>query len=309
MIRVGILGNANIARRSLIPAFTAHPAFEVAGVASRAGDISYADMLARKDVELVYCPLPTGLHYEWVKRALEAGKHVLCEKSLACTYAEVQDLVATARRHGRFLMESFQFRFHAQNLYVKELLAAGAVGEIRQMVVRFGIPPFPEGVKNIRYSRELGGGALLDNGAYTIKCATYFLGRNDARMLAAVEGGQTPSLGNVDLTGAMMLMVGGVPVQTAYGFDHYYQNGYEIWGKDGRISTVRAFTAREDFAAPVTVETKAGKDVKTFSDDHFARLLDYLARTIPSGDYASEYEECLVQSKLLGEAHDCAIRS
>lgn len=308
MIRVGILGNANIARRSLIPAFTAHPDFEVAGVASRSGDISYADLLARGDVDLVYCPLPTGLHHEWVKRALEAGKHVLCEKSLACSYAEVRDLVDTARRRRRFLMESFQFRFHAQNLYVKELLATGAIGEIRQLVVRFGIPPFPEGVKNIRYSMELGGGALLDNGAYTVKCATYLFGKKDVRVLAAVEGGHNPSLGNVDLTGAMMLMAGGVPVQTAYGFDHSYQNGYEIWGKDGRIATMRAFTARKDFAAPVIVETKAGKEVKTFSDDHFARLLDYLAKTIHSGDYEPEYEECLVQSKLLGDAHDCAIR-
>ena len=309
MIRVGILGNANIARRSLIPAFTAHAAFELAGVASRSGDVSYTDMLAREDIDLIYCPLPTGLHHEWVKRALKAGKHVLCEKSLACTYAEVQDLVETARCNRRFLMESFQFRFHAQNLYVKDLLSAGAIGEIRQLVVRFGIPPFPEGVKNIRYSKELGGGALLDNGAYTVKCATYFLGKNDARVLAAVEGGQTPGLGNVDLTGAMMLMVGGVPVQTAYGFDHFYQNGYEIWGKNGRISTLRAFTAREDFAAPVVIETKDGKDVKTFSDDHFARLLDYLEKTIPSGNYESEYAECLIQAKLLGEVHDCAIRS
>ena len=309
MIRVGILGNANIARRSLIPAFTAHSAFEMAGVASRSGDVSYAEMLARTDVDLIYCPLPTGIHYEWVKRALEAGKHVLCEKSLACTYAEVQDLVVTARRHKRFLMESFQFRFHAQNLYVKELLAARVIGEIRQLVVRFGIPPFPEGVKNIRYSKELGGGALLDNGAYTVKCTTYLFGKKNVCVLAAVEGGATPNLGNVDLTGAMMLTAEGIPVQTAYGFDHFYQNGYEIWGKDGRISTVRAFTAREDFAAPVVLETKAGKEVKTFSDDHFARLLDYIAKTIPSEDYEPEYEECLIQAKLLGDAHDCAIRS
>ena len=309
MIRVGILGNANIARRSLIPAFTAHPAFEVMGVASRSGDISYADLLARKDVDLIYCPLPTGLHYEWVKRALEAGKHVLCEKSLACTYAEVQDLVDTARRNWRFLMESFQFRFHAQNLYVKELLARKAIGEIRQMTVRFGIPPFPEGAKNIRYSKELGGGALLDNGAYTVKCTTYLFGRENVRVLAAVHGGETSLLGNVDLTGAMMLTVGGIPVQTAYGFDHFYQNGYEIWGKDGRISTVRAFTAREDFAAPVILETRAGKEVKAFCDDHFARLLDYLAKMIPLGNYEEECEECLTQAKLLEDVHDCAIRN
>lgn len=316
MIKVGVLGCANIARRSLIPAFANHPDFEVAAIASRtpekAGPLAerygcracgYDELVASPDVDLVYCPLPTGLHHEWVKRALERGKHVLCEKSLACTFAEVEDLVETARRHGCFLMESFQFRFHAQNLHVRKLLAEGAVGPVRQVLVRFGIPPFPEGAANIRYSAELGGGALLDNGAYTIKCATYLLGKH-VKVLAAMSGGATRELGNVDLFGSMMLSVDGVPVQTAYGFDHFYQNGYEIWGRDGKISTVRAFTAREDFAAPVVLETKSGCETKTFNDDHFARLMDYIAATVPSGDFEAEYEECLVQARFLGEARE-----
>lgn len=313
MIRVGILGCANIATRSLIPAFARHGAFEVRRIASRSVDkarpladrygciaCGYDDLVAADDVDLAYCALPTGLHYRWAKKLLSAGMHVLCEKSLAGSRAEVEDLVATARAGGRFLMESFQFRFHAQNLYVRELLAKNAIGPLRQVVVRFGVPPFPEGVTNIRYSKTLGGGALLDNGAYVIKCATYLLGP-DVHVLAAVRGGATPELGDVDLTGAMMLEAGGVPVQTAYGFDHFYQNGYEIWGKGGKILTTRAFTAREDFAAPVILETPSGKTVKTFSDDHFARLLDYVAGVLPSEQYEREYDECIVQAKLLEE--------
>lgn len=317
MIKVGILGCANIAKRSLIPAFAQHPAFKVVAIASRtpgkAAELAaqykcrtcgYDELISASDVELIYCPLPTGLHHEWVKRALLAGKHVLCEKSLACNLSEVEDLVTTARTNGRFLMESFQFRFHAQNLYVKDLLAKGVIGPLRQVVVRFGIPPFPEGVKNIRYSAELGGGALLDNGAYAVKCTTYLLGHG-VKVLAAMEGGADPGLGNVPLTGAIMMSAGGVPVQTAYGFDHFYQNSYEIWGKEGKISTSRAFTAREDFAAPVILETKAGREEKMFNDDHFARMLDYIAKTIPTGDYEDEYQECLVQSELLECVKKC----
>ena len=317
-IRVGIMGCANIAKRSLIPAFAAHESFQIVAIASRdvtkaaplAADYqcracTYDELVAAPDVDLIYCPLPTGLHYEWVKKSLDTDKHVLCEKSLACTAAEVEDLVATARAHKCFLMESFQFRFHAQNLYVKELLAQNVIGPIRQLVVRFGIPPFPEGAKNIRYSEALGGGALLDNGAYTIKCTTYLLG-TDVKVLAAMEGGQDPALGNVPLTGSIMMKVGEVAVQTSYGFDHFYQNSYEIWGKDGKISTTRAFTAREDFAAPVILETKNGKEVKTFNDDHFARLMDYLAKIIPTGEYEKEYNECLVQAKLLAATKEMA---
>ena len=307
------MGCAAIAKRSLAPAFSSHPNFRIQAIASRtpekaaefsaqygARSCDYEALVLAPDVDLVYCPLPTGLHYEWVKKCLQAGKHVLCEKSLACSFDEVRNLVEVARENKRFLMESFQFRFHAQNLYVKELLAKNVIGPLRQIVVRFGIPPFPDGAGNIRYSAELGGGALLDNGAYTVKCTTYLLGSN-VKVLAALAGGADPALGNVDLTGAMMLSANGIPVQTAYGFDHFYQNGYEIWGKDGKISTVRAFTAREDFAAPVILETKVGKEVKTFNDDHFAKLMDYIAQTIPTGDYETEYQECLTQSAILSE--------
>ena len=320
MIKVGILGCANIAKRSLIPAFAKHPSFEVVAIGSRTSEkaaelaaqydcraCDYDGVISAQDVELIYCPLPTGLHHEWVKKALVAGKHVLCEKSLACNLSETEDLVATARANGRFLMESFQFRFHAQNLYVKDLLAKGAIGPLRQVVVRFGIPPFPEGAKNIRYSAVLGGGALLDNGAYTIKCTTYLLG-SDVKVLAAMESGADPALGNVPLVGSIMMSVNGIPVQTAYGFDHFYQNSYEIWGKDGKISTTRAFTAREDFAAPVILETKAGREEKTFNDDHFARLMDYVSESILSGDYEKEYNECLMQARLIEEVRVHEIR-
>jgi len=336
MIRVGVLGYASIARRSLVPAFLAHSAFELAAIGTRTPartDLpvracSYDELVSSDDIDFIYCALPTGLHYEWVAKALAAHKHVLCEKSLVCRLAEARALAEAARAADVLLMESFQFRFHAQNLFVKELLARGAIGELRQLVVRFGVPPFPEGASNIRYSAELGGGALLDNGAYTLKCATYLLGP-DVRVLAAMEGGAKPEFGDVPVTGSIMMSANFKPqisvlrsrisdaqtqtpgiqlptlnpqpvcIQTAYGFDHFYQNGYELWGTKGKISTSRAFTARSDFAAPVVVETASGREERRFADDHFARMLDFVSGKIAARDFAGEYAECLRQAELV----------
>ena len=317
-IKVGILGCASIAKRSLAPAFAVHPAFRLTAIASRTAEkatdfatqygarsCSYEELVAAGDVDLIYCPLPTGLHAEWVAKCLQAGKHVLCEKSLACTYEDVSRLVELARARHLLLMESFQFRFHAQNIYVKQLLSEGAIGPLRQVAIRFGIPPFPEGAANIRYSKELGGGALLDNGAYTLKAASYLLGE-DLTVLAAMDDINRPEKDgvgdDVDLTGAIMLRTAdGVPVQTAYGFSHFYQNGYEIWGKDGKITTTRAFTARADFAAPVILETRTGRTEKTFQDDHFANLLTHVADLIANDTFEEEYRQNLLQARLLAD--------
>ena len=312
-IRVGIIGCASIAKRSLAPAFAAHPDFEVVAIASRTPEkatefaaqyaaipCSYEELVARKDIDLVYCPLPTGLHYEWVKKCLLNKKHVLCEKSLACNFEQVKDLVETARSNNCFLMESFQFRFHPQNLYVKKLLAENAIGEIRGLDVKFGFPPFPDGAQNIRYSKALGGGALLDSGAYTVKATTYLLG-DDFQVKMAMCGKHADC--DVDLDGHLWLQSSsGLVSKTTYGFHNYYQCGYEIWGEKGKITTTRAFTAKPDFSAEVKVETAAGTKVEKFQSDHFALMLDHIAMQVKDGNFEGEYNQCLVQSRILTQA-------
>jgi predicted dehydrogenase len=309
-IHVGILGCASIARRSLIPAFLRHPAFSVSAVASRtperaaevagtcgARSCSYDELVEASDVDFIYCPLPTGLHHEWVKRCLGAGKHVLCEKSLACTESEVSDLVSTAHRRELFLMESFQFQFHAQNLRVQRILNTGILGEIRQVVIRFGFPPFPDGSNNIRYSRALGGGALLDAGAYVVKAARFLSG---SRLSVASASSWTKPSSEVDLGGTVSLVSSnGVVFHGAYGFSNFYQCGYEVWCEKGMVSTTRAFTARADFDAPVIISTAEGTTTETFRDDHFARLLDYVESTLANRSFTREYDECLEQSRVL----------
>lgn len=312
-VRVGILGCAAIARRSLAPAFHGHPGFDLVAIASRESEkavefatqygarpCSYDELIASDDVDLIYCPLPTGLHYEWVKRCLQSKKHVLCEKSLASNYDQVGELVEMARQNECFLMESFQFRFHPQNLYVKKLLEDGVIGEIRGLDVKFGFPPFPDGASNIRYSKELGGGALLDSGAYTIKATTYLLG-NDFQVKAAICGKHSDD--SVDPDGHLWLeSPSGLVSSTAYGFHNFYQCGYSIWGEKGKITTTRAFTARADFPAEVKVETATGVEVKSFKADHFALLLNHVAKCVTQREFESEYSECLVQSKILTQA-------
>lgn len=315
-IRVGILGCASIAKRSLMPAFRAHPSFEIVAVASRSLDkasplsdmyhcvaCGYDELVVRKDVDLVYCPLPTGLHYEWVARSIKSGKHVLCEKSLATSLKEVEELISLAKANKRFIMESFQFRFHSQNLYVRQLINERAIGEIRCVRAQFGFPPFPDGCTNIRYSKALGGGALLDAGAYTLKATTFLLGHN-VDVLGSTSWSK-PGF-EVDLGGTIYLESNdGVVSETAYGFDNFYQCGYEVWGSKGKLALTRAFTARADFSPTMILETSDGRTEKKLDkDDHFARLLDYISDCLANNRFDAEYRECLTQARLIEGARN-----
>ena len=185
MIRVLILGAANIAERSIIPSLLSHGGFTIVGLATKSRYIEvqnrynfsiyndYEEALNLVDYDLVYIPLPTGLHYKYIKRALELHKHVWCEKSLAQNYVEIVELVNLAKQNSRVLFESFQFRFHSQVIELKKIVKGGALGEIRLFRSFFGFPPFPDR-DNIRYIKKLGGGALLDAGAYPVKVLSEF---------------------------------------------------------------------------------------------------------------------------------------
>lgn len=314
-LRVGILGCAKIATRSLIPSFAAHSRFVVDAIASRdpakAGSVAsqygcramdYETLVTDPDIDLVYVPLPTGLHAEWVARCLHAGKHVLCEKSLAGTLPEVEALVAIARQKERLLIENFQFRFHSQHKTIRTILDSGKLGEIRCFRSSFGFPPFQD-PNDIRYNKALGGGALLDAGAYTLKSISVVLGEG-FRVKAATRW--QPADSEVDLGGGAYLEnAAGVMVEVAFGFDHFYQCNYEIWGSKGHLIAKRTFTAPPGFTPEVVVHTGAGVEImKLLPDDHFANMLTHCAMSVETHSFEAEYRDCLTQANLIQQTRE-----
>jgi predicted dehydrogenase len=148
---------------------------------------SYAALLADPDIEAVYIPLPNSQHVDWSVRALEAGKHVLCEKPLSRHPDEVDRAFDVAERQGRLLMEAFMYRHHPQTRRLIELLRDGAVGRIRVIRAAFGfVAADPE---NIRLSATLDGGGLMDVGSYCVSAARLIAGEPERVSAEQVLGG------------------------------------------------------------------------------------------------------------------------
>jgi len=143
------------------------------GVADVADD--YAALMRREDVDVVYNALPPSGHAEWTIAALEAGKAVLCEKPFALNAGEAAQMVATAERTGNLLLEAFHYRHHALMHRAVAIVASGALGRITRGAARFDIP-IPNTPGELRWIATLGGGALMDLGAYTIHALRTLIG-------------------------------------------------------------------------------------------------------------------------------------
>jgi len=180
MIRIGILGAARIAPRGIVTPANELLGTEVVAVASRelsrARDFaaehsipmafgSYAELIARDDIDLVYVPLPPSAHLQWCTAALANGKHVLVEKPFANNAEDAAQMVAAARASGRQLFEGFHYRFHPLFLRALEALRSGVIGRIRHIDAVFNAN-LPDTPGELRYIEELGGGALMDLGCY-----------------------------------------------------------------------------------------------------------------------------------------------
>ena len=157
---------------------------------------SYDDLLADPDVEAVYVSLPNALHVEWSIRALEAGKHVLCEKPFTRRPEDVERAFDAAKRAGRFLMEAFMFRHHPQTMRVKQLVDEGAIGELRAMRGAFSFDLLAErDAEDVRLNADLDGGALMDVGCYCVSGARLLAGEPER-----VWGEQVPAPSGVDMS-------------------------------------------------------------------------------------------------------------
>lgn len=293
-LRVGVLGCADIAVRRVLPALAALPGARLAAVASRTADkarqvaarfggepvTGYDTLLRRDDVDAVYLPLPTGLHAEWIGRALAAGKHVLAEKPLATTHAEAVEVTAAAGAAGLVLRENFMFVHHAQHAAVREMVAAGVIGDVRGFRAVFAIPARPPG--DIRYVRDLGGGALLDVGGYPLRAARMFLG--DELTVAGAWLRHDPATG-VDVGGAALLhSAAGVPAQLDWGMEHSYRSGYELHGSTGLLRLDHVFTTPAGHDPVVRIEhSGAVESVRLAADDQYTAAVAAFLRDVAAG--------------------------
>jgi xylose dehydrogenase (NAD/NADP) len=187
-VKWGIVSTADI-NRKVIPGAHASPKVELVAVASRdrarAGEYaktweieraygSYEALLADPEIEAVYISLPNTMHCDWSVKALEAGKHVLCEKPLSRHANEVEAAFDAAARTGLSLSEAFMYRHNPQTTRAKELVDGGAIGELRLVRSAFSYSLYDEG--NIRLRTDLEGGALMDVGCYTVSGSRLFAG-------------------------------------------------------------------------------------------------------------------------------------
>ncbi|HEX2687915.1 MAG TPA: Gfo/Idh/MocA family oxidoreductase, partial [Kofleriaceae bacterium] len=210
-LRVGILGVAKIAGSFMVGA-KASSRIEVVAVASRdrargeafarahgiARACSYDELIAARDVDAIYNPLPNSLHAEWTIACARAGKHVLCEKPLATSEAEAQAMFAAADASGVVLVEAFPYMFQPQTLEIEQLIASGAIGDVRTMFAAFGFTIIDAG--NIRLDARLGGGALMDAGCYPVSFVRQVFGCRPERVAATARW-----VGGIDQTLAATL--------------------------------------------------------------------------------------------------------
>jgi predicted dehydrogenase len=246
--RWGVLGTAGI-NESFLPGLSAASNARLHAIASRRAEKasaearrwgaetshgSYEGLLADDAVQAVYLPLPNSLHLEWTLKALQAGKHVLCEKPLALSEGDVTRIAAAAERSGRRVMEAFMYRFAPRWQRARRLIAEGAIGDPRVVRIGFAFKQYPEEY-NIRFDPAVGGGIVWDMGCYATSMARDLLGGEPETVVAL--GHARPGEDVETSVEAILRFADGRAAVTHVSFD--YPNPYsqvEVVGTDGWIA-------------------------------------------------------------------------
>jgi xylose dehydrogenase (NAD/NADP) len=290
VLQWGLLGTARI-NRMLIPPLRFSAGNRLLAVASRdAGTAaayakewgigrahgSYEALLADPEIDAVYIPLPNHLHAEWTIRAARAGKHVLCEKPLALTVAEVDAMEAAAREGGVVLAEAFMYRHHPQTLKIKALVESGAIGAPR--FVRGTFSFLLDRPNDVRLRPEWGGGCLWDVGCYPLNFARFVLGAEPVEVFGSSVAGPT---GIDDTFAGQLVFPGGVLVQIDAGFQTPFRTHFEIAGTEGGIVVQQPW--RPEGQPVLVTRGSETEEVVVGGDDRYLLEVEDLADCVRTG--------------------------
>lgn len=249
-VKWGVMGNATIARKCVIPAIQKSGNAAVHALATRsparaqevAADNhieriydSYDALLMDPAIEIIYIPLPNHLHRPWAIKALNAGKHVLCEKPLACSAKQAEEMVTAAEDARRLLMEAFMYRFHPRSRRIKQMVVEGRIGVpclVRSAFCYRMSEKDRTNKENARLKPETGGGALLDVGCYSVNAARWFFEAEPIQVQARAV--YHPGGVDVHVVGILGFAGSGLATFEA-SFISALQQTYSVVGPDGAI--------------------------------------------------------------------------
>jgi len=299
------------ARRNTLPAINKSESVNLIGMFTRNIDVLTSqskqydchaynnsdELLVDSNVQVVYISSPNAMHYEQVKQCLLNNKHVIVEKSALSSLKETQEIVDLAKSKDLLIMEAFMFLYHRQFSNLKELIKSEKYGKMLFVEASFGFPHLSK--DDIRYSKELAGGALNDAGAYTI-CAILNLLGSDSELIFSdlnTEDGY-----DVDTSGMAVFKKDNIKAVCKWAMGGSYKNEITIWCEKGHIVVDRAFSKPETYESQIKI-THNGKMVEEITsgkDNHFVNMIQSFSATIWSRSFNSEYVALLAQSNILG---------
>lgn len=297
-VRWGILGSANIAKKSVIPGIQQSETGEVVAIASRTKEKaeeaaealaipvaygSYEQLLKDASIDAIYIPLPNHLHKEWTIRAARAGKHVLCEKPAALNANEMIEMAEACENAGVVFAEAFMYRYHPRYTMIREVIESGKIGEIRGIHGTFTFNN-AEDYNNVRYKKEWGGGSLYDVGVYPISAARMLLGKEP--QAATAHAFFSEKHDGVDMMVSGLLEFDqGVALTFDCGMWTDYRNTLEIVGTEGRIEVPSAFNVQQTEQDNFYIVTNGErKEVDVPKLNQYVLQADALGRSILNGE-------------------------
>lgn len=306
-VKWGVLGYARIAKNSVIPALNRAGNSEFYALASRDQAKleecrsqfnpsklydSYQGLLDDPQVQAVYIPLPNSLHKEWAIKAMNQGKHVLCEKPLALTADECEAMMTAAAKNQVLLMEAFMYRYTDRTKKVQEILASGEIGAIKHLNSTFRF--FLDRANTIKIQPELGGGSLYDVGCYPVNFVGMVTGK-----LPESYGVECILENGVDvLFSAVLRYSDGVIATINSGFNAFREIRSEIIGTKGRLEIPDTFMGDAGYINVITAE--GGRQVPVSVSDRYAlEVVDFAAAVLEGRKPKLSLDESLRNMRLI----------
>lgn len=314
-VKFGVIGLSRIALKRMLSAIRDSEYSELSMVGSRnpekAKEVAmqfgadnwgtYEEVLEDKDIQAVYISLPNSLHEAWTVKALEAGKHVICEKPAAISYAAAKRMVEVARQNNVRLLEGLMFRYHPQQIKVKELIEQGTLGKLTKFdgCLGFAMPDETD----IAMKKDLEGGSLNSCAVYPVSASRMVFGEEPVSVFCRLE--IDPKSG-VDISATVLLEYSeGRTASAASFFGSYFQSTYGVLGTKAHIRMGRAYAVPSDMGTKIFLDSDDKISEITFPPtDHFRLMLDNFCKEIlTAGENKKDFEgDLLAQARILEAA-------